>query len=430
MGQCTQWNKREAEKINTNNKKIENVENTNLTTEQVVEKLDNLFTEKMENVPTHEDITSLKSELDSVKSLEAKSQELEKTIAKFEGRLEAMSEKAVQKKETAPKSIGEALTKTYADNLDKIKEAVEKGGKINLDVKTTTITNDYTGDYALTDFDTEVDRVVRKREGILDAVNRGTTSSKFVTYVTQKKDASGEAPAWTREGDAKTQSEPQWEEISEEVKKIASYVKVSKEMLEDLSFIRGEINQDLLAQLNEGIESALLNGAGGTSITGLLGAGLPVFNAGTFAGAVANANITDVLRVAKGQIESANFSPTHVILNPADITALQITKGTDGTYTYPMYLPMDGSMVVAGMKIVSSTFINAGLYIVGDMSKVNVKFRNNLALSVGLDSDDFTKNMITILAEARLVQYIKNNQKSAFVTGNIVEDIDVLTPAP
>lgn len=98
MGQCTQWNKREAEKINTNNKKIENVENTNLTTEQVVEKLDNLFTEKMENVPTHEDITSLKSELDSVKSLEAKSQELEKTIAKFEGRLEAMSEKAVQKK--------------------------------------------------------------------------------------------------------------------------------------------------------------------------------------------------------------------------------------------------------------------------------------------------------------------------------------------
>ena len=138
------------------------MENTNLTPEQVVEKLDNLFTEKMENVPTQEDITSLKSELDSVKSLEAKSQELEKTIAKFEGRLEAMSEKAVQKKESAPKSIGDAITKTYSDNLGKIKEAVEKGGKINLDVKTTTITNDYTGDYALTDFDTEVDRIVRR----------------------------------------------------------------------------------------------------------------------------------------------------------------------------------------------------------------------------------------------------------------------------
>jgi len=405
------------------------VENTNLTPEQVVEKLDNLFTEKMENVPTHEDITSLKSELDSVKSLEAKSQELEKTIAKFEGRLEAMSEKAVQKKESAPKSIGEAITKTYSDNLDKIKEAVEKGGKINLDVKTTTIGEDYTGDYALTDFDTEVDRIVRKREGILDAVNRGTTSSKFVTYVTQGKDVS-EAPAWTREGTAKTESEPTWEEISEEVKKIASYVKVSKEMLEDLSFIRGEINQDLLAQLNEGIEDAMLNGAGGTSITGLLGAGLPVFNAGAFAGAVASANISDVLRVAKGQIESQNFSPTHVVLNPADVTALQLTKGTDGTYTYPMYIPMDGSMVVAEMKVVSSTFIAQDSYIVGDMSKVNVKFRNNLALSVGLDSDDFTKNMITILAEARLVQYIKKNQRGAFVVGTLSTDINALTPTP
>ena len=64
------------------------------------------------------------------------------------------------------------------------------------------------------------------------------------------------------------------------------------------------------------------------------------------------------------------------------------------------------------------------------MSKVNVKFRNNLALSVGLDSDDFTKNMITILAEARLVQYIKNNQKNAFVTGRLSNDIATLTPAP
>ncbi len=429
MGQCTQWNKREAEKINSNNKKIENVENTNLTTEQVVEKLDNLFTEKMENVPTHEDITSLKSELDSVKSLEAKSQELEKTIAKFEGRLEAMSEKAVQKKESSPKSIGEAITKTYSDNLERIKEAVEKGGKVNLDVKTTTIGADYTGDYALTDFDSEVDRVVRKREGILDAVNRGTTSSKFVTYVTQGKDTS-EAPAWTREGEAKMEAEPSWEEISEEVKKIASYVKVSKEMLEDLSFIRGEINQDLIAQLNEGIEDAMLNGAGASSINGLLNSGLPNFNAGAFAGQVPSANISDVLRVAKGQIESANFTPTHVILNPADITALQLTKGTDGTYTYPMYIPMDGSMVVAEMKVVSSTFIAQNTYIVGDMSKVNVRFRNNVGLSVGLDSDDFTKNMITILAEARLVQYIKNNQKNAFVTGVLSTDIATLTPAP
>ena len=47
-------------------------------------------------------------------------------------------------------------------------------------------------------------------------------------------------------------------------------------------------------------------------------------------------------------------------------------------------------------------------------------------MTVGLDADDFTRNMITILAEARLVSYVKNNQKPAFVTGDISDDIDLI----
>jgi hypothetical protein len=47
-------------------------------------------------------------------------------------------------------------------------------------------------------------------------------------------------------------------------------------------------------------------------------------------------------------------------------------------------------------------------------------------LSVGLDTDDFTKNMITILAEARLVSYVKNNQKPAFVYGDIATDVALI----
>jgi predicted nucleic acid-binding Zn-ribbon protein len=114
------------------------VENTNLTTEEVISKLDGLFTEKMQNVPTQEDVAGLKSELDSLKGLEEKSQEIEKAIAKFEGRIEAMSEKAITPA-VEKLSVSQSLMKTYADNIEAIKGAVEKGGKINLDVKN----NDY-----------------------------------------------------------------------------------------------------------------------------------------------------------------------------------------------------------------------------------------------------------------------------------------------
>ena len=397
------------------------MENTNLTPEQVIEKLDGMFTEKMTNIPTNEDVESLRAELESLKSLEAKNQDIEKSIAKFEGRIEAMSEKAVEPKSEIL-SVGQAIGKAYSENLDEIKSAVEKGGKIALSVKDTDITNDYTGDYALTDFDSEVDRVVRKRYGIMDAVNRGTTSSKFVTYVQQTAGSTG---AWTGESASKTEQSPAWQEVSEEVKKIAGYVKVSKEMLEDLSFVRGEINNDLLAGLSEQIEDALLNGGGGTSINGLLSGGmaLPTFVAGAFAGAVQDANISDVIRIAKAQVEADNFTPTHVVLNPIDIASLQLTKASDGAYTYPMYIPMQGEMRVADLIVVSSNYIAQDSYLVGDMSKVSVKFRNDLNLSVGLDQDDFTRNMITILAEARLVQYVKTNQKNAFVKGTLSTDI-------
>ena len=402
------------------------MENTNLTPEEVVEKLNNTFAEKMSNVPTKGDVEALKSDLESLKGLEAKSQDIEKAIAKFEGRLEAMSEKAVEPK-IERLSLGKALAKTYTDNIEAIKSTIEKGGKMNLEVKDTTITADYTGDYALTDFDSVVDRTVRKRYGILENVNSGSTDSKFVTYVQQTADTNG---TWTAEAIAKSEGQPTWSEISEEVKKIATYVKVSKEMLEDLSFIRSEINNDLMTGLRESIEQALLSGAGGTSIKGLLDAsmGLPTYN-GSFDDEVRDANISDLIRVVKAQVEASNFSPTHVVLNPEDIAKLQLTKDSGGQYTYPMFLPNqmgDGEMVIAGMRVISSTYMTAGNYLVGDMSKVNVKFRNNMTLEVGLDANDFTRNMVTILAEARLVSYVKNNEKYAFVYGVIATDVALI----
>ena len=127
--------------------------------------------------------------------------------------------------------------------------------------------------------------------------------------------------------------------------------------------------------------------------------------------------------------EASNFSPTHVVLNPEDIAKLQLTKASDGMYTYPMFLPTqggDGEMSIAGMRVISSTYMPVGDYLVGDMSKVNVKFRDDMNLSVGLDTDDFTKNMITILAEARFVSYVKNNQKPAFVYGDIATDVALI----
>ena len=399
------------------------MENSNLTPEQVVEKINVMFAEKMASVPTKDDVTALNEQVTELKSLEAKSQEIEKAIARFEGKLEAMSEKAVATK-TRTKTAKQSINDAISNNFEEIKSTVKSGSKLTLELKDTTITGNYAGDYALTDFDPTVDRIARVRPTIMSVSNTGVTSSKFVTYVSQSENSSSR---WIPEATAKQEQTPSWVEISEEVKKIAGYVKISKEMLEDLSFIRSEVNTDLMEALATDIDSALINGAGGSQVTGILNQGISAFSPGSFALSVPSANISDVIRIAKANVDSNNFMATHVLLNPEDVAKIHLTKSSTGEYTYPMFIPMSGEMKVAELTVIVSNNIAQDTYVVGDFSKFNIRMRNNMALTVGLDQDDFTRNMLTILAESRLVCYVKENCKSAFVTGSLSTDIASIT---
>ena len=340
----------------------------NLTPEQVVEKINGLFTEKMATVPTKDEVAQLKSELDNFKSIEVKNSEMEKAIAKMEGRLEAMAEKAVDApKAKGAKTLNEALVKTYSDNIDKIKDSIEKGQRINLDVKTdTTIDGDYSGNVALSVLEPGVNRIARPIRRIREISNVGSTTSKFVTYIqqTQQVAPGAEESLWVNEAGAKFNGEVKYEEVSEEVKKLAAYIKVSKEMLADLSFVRSEINTELMEAIEQNIDLSLVNGAGGNDLNGLLSYA-PAFNAGSFANAVPAANISDLIRIAKAQIQAANFEPAHVVLNPDDVAKIELTKTSTGEYSYPAFWDMN--MRVAGLIVVSSNNITAGTMIVGDI---------------------------------------------------------------
>ena len=402
----------------------------NLTPEQVVEKINGLFTEKMATVPTKDEVAQLKSELDNFKSIEVKNSEMEKAIAKMEGRLEAMAEKAVDApKAKGAKTLNEALVKTYTDNVKSITESIEKGNRITLDVKTdTTIDGDYSGNVALSVLEPGVNRIARPIRRIREISNVGSTTSKFVTYIQQLTQVApgAEESLWVNEAGAKFNGQVSYEEVSEEVKKIAAYIKVSKEMLADLSFVRSEINTELMEAIEQNIDLSLVNGNGGNDLNGLLNYA-PAFNAGTFANAVPSANISDLIRIAKAQIEAANFMPTHVVLNPEDVAKIELTKASDGSYTYPIFF--DANMRVAGLIVVSSNNITAGTMIVGDFTKFNIKFREDMNMSVGYENDDFTRNMVTILCEARLVSYVKGNDVNAFVQSDIAVDIaDITAP--
>ena len=57
-------------------------------------------------------------------------------------------------------------------------------------------------------------------------------------------------------------------------------------------------------------------------------------------------------------------------------------------------------------------------FIGGDLSVVNVLFRQGLTIMIDKDGNDFTTNKRTILAEARLVQFASANDKQVLIKGN------------
>lgn len=388
-----------------------------ITPDQIVEKINTMITEKMATQPTMDDVNHIKSELETLKSFETKSIEIEKSIARMEGRIESMNEKSITSKPEPVGTIGHQVTKHL--NGDKL-EQLKSGKGFDLEIKAdTTIAGDYTGTRALTELDSDVNRIARQAVLISNVVNRGLTNSMYVTYIQQ---TSQPTSSWVAEAGTKTEYEEKYTEVSKQVKKVAGMVKVSKEMLSDLSFVQNEINTDLVQGVLTGMDNSLLNGAGGTDLEGMLSFA-PVFSAavGTpFSLAIFQANILDVIRVAMSQIQSAKFEPSHVILNPIDVAKMQLTKTSTGEYSTPFWYPLStGEMRVTTLTIISTTFMTAGNFLVGDMSRSNLRMRENVNIQVGYVNDDFARNMVTILAEARAVHYIKLNDVNAFVKGTI-----------
>jgi hypothetical protein len=118
-------------------------------------------------------------------------------------------------------------------------------------------------------------------------------------------------------------------------------------------------------------------------------------------------------------------------LNPIDVARLQLSKTSTGEYTYPIFYidPVTSQPKIANLTIVSTTWMTAGNFLVGDMSRDYLKIRENMNITFGYENDDFTRNMISIICETRGVNYIKANDLGAFVKGVIQTAIVALDPA-
>lgn len=326
------------------------------------------------------------------------------------------------KKGESQKSFSDLLIESLEQKSADLKELKELKGKegisFNIKAAGTMTTANYTGGVVgLTDLEPGLARIQRRNPFIRQIVTSRPVNNLYVAWAEQANADPGVAGN-TAEGAKKTQTDFDIVEASKKVEKITAFIKVSKEALDDIPFLNSEIRTELVELISLKLDADILGANGSTpNMKGILEYATAFSVTGTvLAESIIDANNFDVVRAAAWQVVANNFNPNYVLVNPIDAAAMDLTKANDGHYVMPPFTTQDG-MSIGGLRVVANNGVTAGSFLVGDFTKSNLGIREDINIQVGYENDDFTKNLVTILAEVRAVHYIKSNHVGAFVKG-------------
>jgi hypothetical protein len=372
--------------------------------------------------------------LNGVPSMEAVKSEIESAKKELQVQHDALSTKMNKSNanDAAPKSFAQAFTEAYMEKADEIKQIIKNDGKQNgplvFDIKAAVTIGDFNtieavgsaSQYSLTQ-NTGIIAPIRKRQlTYLENVSTGAMAKPYAMWI-EELDEQG-VPIFIGEGDTKTALSVRYEERQAIAKKIAVHGKVTTEFMDDLPQLMSYIQNNMMKRVDIVTENQLFNGDNlGDNLKGL-NSYASAFTGSTLAGKVTDANEFDVLVAAILQVKKAFGVPTGFFVNEGFLSKMITIKSLQGEYTEPLnFLGTDseGYTTLQGVRLIGTNALD-GLgvdFIGGDLSAVNVLFRQGMRVQIGLDGNDFINNKKTILLEQRLVQFVSANDTAVLVKG-------------
>lgn len=121
----------------------------------------------------------------------------------------------------------------------------------------------------------------------------------------------------------------------------------------------------------------------------------------------------DAIIAAVAQLEALNFQPDVLVINPNDKWKIAMTETTNGSLILP-YIQQGGNFGLLGLRVITTTEIEAGTFLVGESGTWFVQ-EENPQLRTGWVNDDFVHNRITVLGELFFLSYIPTSHAGSFV---------------
>lgn len=235
-----------------------------------------------------------------------------------------------------------------------------------------------------------------RRPVVSDVIPTDPTTLTTVKYMEETTNTN--AADAVAEGSSKPEGALVWTEQSVQVEKIAEYIPVTTEQLDDVPGIMGLINNRLTVHLRLKEEDELLNGTGTTPhfITGFL------VKSGVQTQATGGDSNIDAIYKAFTKVRTVGFAePTAVIINPNNWTPIRLAKTLDGLYIWGSPSEV-GPERIFGKTVVPTTAMTAGTALTGDFQLYShISRRQGVTILVGVIGNQFIENKKTIVAEMR-----------------------------
>jgi hypothetical protein len=241
---------------------------------------------------------------------------------------------------------------------------------------------------------------LRRRIRLLDLIGVSTMTSGNFFFIAIES-GSLDTAAETAELQLKPGADDNLASQMISIQTIAHWLKIARQQLDDVPGFGVTVNERLIYGVTRRIEQAILNGNGtGNNILGILnqtGLQTVAFTAG--------AVFTDLILQGITAILNVEAEPDAIVCNPSDAEQMLIAK-TSGS---GQRLDSVGAFVTPpdqlwGLPLITSTVIPAGQVLVGTFGREALLYvREGPSLRTSdADQDDFLRNRLTMLAEARV----------------------------
>jgi HK97 family phage major capsid protein len=252
----------------------------------------------------------------------------------------------------------------------------------------------------------------------------GTNAVEYVT-----EDWVNNADYQILEGDKKPQSGVTYTDHTAVVRTIAHYVKVSRQMAADVSFIIATIENRLALFVLLKEDKEILYGDNSAGhLWGIMPQATPatVYYPGP---APATDTAIDQLNAAETYIESQFYFPTAFVMNPLTWAKIEGFKTTFGTYLLQGVPFSDGIQRMWGLPVLTTPNMAVNDYLCGAFPGTSALFdRETVNVEMAFQNeDDFIRNLITIRAEERVAFAVY--VPKAYAKGPLVTPLMLEQPA-